>query len=310
MASEFSVTGRFAPSPSGVMHLGNLASSLLAWLDAKADGGEMILRMEDLDPERSYRDCAVRIADDLSRLGLYWDRGWSADTENEYAQSRRTPLYEDVFEQLMRRDMLYRCYCSRSQRLAAAAPHPGESTHDPGCRCRYLSAEQRRELERSGRRPAWKVKVPDRCIRFRDGVYGEFCENLTDSGDFIIRRSDGVFAYQLAVSFDDMDMGVSRVVRGRDLLGSTARQIWLITELGGTPPEYRHAPLLTASDKRKLSKRDGDLNMLTLSERYSPEELLGLLSGLLGLGDGSPCTASELLEVFEWSKVPRNDILI
>lgn len=300
-------TGRYAPSPSGVMHLGNLAACLLAWLDIRKLGGRLIFRMEDLDPERSSAEFAQNIASALTRLGLSWDEGHPGAG---YSQGERTALYEDVFGQLLKKDMLYPCYCSRSERLAASAPHPGEQRSDPGCKCRHFSAAQRRELEAAGRRPAWKIKVPDKTISFTDGHYGSFSENLAESGDFIIKRSDGVFAYQLAVSFDDMDMGIDRVVRGRDLLSSTARQIWLISELGGTAPQYCHAPLLVTDGSRKLSKRFGDLNTDALLEKYSPEELLGYIAGLLGISDGSTESAGSLLERFSWDSVAKDDIII
>lgn len=300
-------TGRYAPSPSGVMHLGNLAACLLAWLDIRKLGGRLIFRMEDLDPERSSAEFAQNIASALTRLGLNWDEGYP---DAGYSQGERTALYEDVFGLLLKKDMLYPCYCSRSERLAASAPHPGEQRTAPGCKCRHFSAAQRRELEAAGRRPAWKIKVPDKTISFTDGHYGSFSENLAESGDFIIKRSDGVFAYQLAVSFDDMDMGIDRVVRGRDLLSSTARQIWLISELGGTAPQYCHAPLLVTDGSRKLSKRFGDLNTDSLLERYSPEELLGYIAGLLGISDGSAESAGSLLERFSWDSVAKDDIII
>ena len=289
------------------MHLGNLAACLLAWLDIRKLGGRLIFRMEDLDPERSSAEFAQNIASALTRLGLNWDEGYPAAG---YSQGERTALYEDVFGLLLKKDMLYPCYCSRSERLAASAPHPGEQRTDPGCKCRHFSAAQRRELEAAGRRPAWKIKVPDKTISFTDGHYGSCSENLAESGDFIIKRSDGVFAYQLAVSFDDMDMGIDRVVRGRDLLSSTARQIWLISELGGTALQYCHAPLLVTDGSRKLSKRFGDLNTDALLERYSPEELLGYIAGLLGISDGSAESAGSLLEHFSWDSVAKDDIII
>ncbi|MGM9592336.1 MAG: glutamate--tRNA ligase family protein [Oscillospiraceae bacterium] len=300
------VTGRFAPSPSGILHLGNMTTCLLTWLDSRSVGGSLVFRMEDLDPERSSDVFASQIAEDLRLLGLGWDTGYP---EPEYSQGNRTELYEDVFGILMRRDMLYPCYCSRSERLAASAPHPGEEHRDPGCKCRYLSLPERAELEAKGRKPAWKVKVPDKRISFTDGHYGRFEENLADSGDFIIKRSDGVFAYQLAVSFDDMDMGINRVVRGRDLLGSTARQIWLISELGGKPPEYCHAPLLISGSK-KMSKRSGELNMEHLRSRFSPEELIGYMARLLGFSSGEPTSAKALLNDFSWDRIGKNDIII
>ncbi len=299
--------GRFAPSPSGQLHIGNLASSLLAWLDARSADAELVFRMEDLDPERSSRSSEDSIFTSLKALGLDWDEGYP---DVGYSQSGRSGKYDEAFELLLRRGLLYPCYCSRSERLAATAPHPGEQRRDFGCRCRYLNPAQRQELERSGRRAAWKIKVPDKTISFRDGHYGEFSESLAGSGDFIIKRSDGVYAYQLAVSFDDMDMGITRVVRGRDLLPSSARQIWLIQTLGGTEPRYYHAPLILGADGRKLSKRCGDLGAEALLERHSPEELIGYLAGLLGISDGSPVSAAELLNSFDWKKVKKDDILI
>ena len=306
MNSAKNISGRYAPSPSGILHLGNMTTCLLTWLDSRSAGGSLVFRMEDLDPERSSDLFASQIAADLKRLGLDWDRGYP---QPEYSQGNRTALYEDVFGILMRRDMLYPCYCSRSERLAASAPHPGEEHRDPGCRCRYLSRFEREALEAKGRKPAWKVKVPDKRISFTDGHYGTFEENLADSGDFIIKRSDGVFAYQLAVSFDDMDMGISRVVRGRDLLGSTAKQVWLISELGGKPPEYCHAPLIISGSK-KMSKRSGELNMEHLRTCFSPDELIGYMARLLSLSSGEPTSVKALLNDFSWDKIGKNDIII
>lgn len=304
---DFTV-GRFAPSPSGILHLGNLTSTLLAWLDVRQKDGKLIFRMEDLDSDRSFDKFSERMITDLEYLGLNWDEGYSFDNDT-YAQSKRTKLYEDAFETLKRKNLVYPCYCSRNQRLAASAPHPGEM-HDSSCPCRYLTKQERIDLEAAGKRPAWKIKVPDKTISFIDEHYGEVSENLRSSGDFIIKRSDGIFAYQLAVSFDDMDMGINRVVRGRDLLSSTAKQIFIISELGGTAPSYCHAPLITTADGRKLSKRSGDLSMEVLKEQYSAEEIIGMLAGMLNLTDGKPISANELLNSFSWDKISKNDIQI
>ena len=172
-------TGRFAPSPSGQLHIGNLSSSLLAWLDARSVGGRLIFRMEDLDPDRSSRESEQSIALALKALGLDWDAGYP---DSEYSQSQRSSKYDEVFDLLLHRDMLYPCYCSRSERLAASAPHPGEHRSDPGCKCRHLSLAARRELEAAGRKAAWKIKVPDKTISFCDGHYGKFSENLAEIG--------------------------------------------------------------------------------------------------------------------------------
>ncbi len=301
---------RYAPSPSGQLHLGNVATSLLTWLDCRKNDGELIFRMEDLDRDRSKSEYALKIADDLKWLEIPWDKGWCASSP-EYAQSSRTDLYDEAFKLLFDKELLYPCYCSRSQRLAASAPHPDEPSCDYGCKCRFLSAEERRKLEDSGRRPSWKVKAPDRTIHFHDGQYGDISENLAESGDFIIRRSDGIYAYQLAVSVDDMKMGVTRVVRGRDLLSSTAKQIWLIEELGGTPPEYCHTPLLVTGDMRKMSKRYGDLSMEILRKKYSSRELIGKIALLYGIAESdAPVSPQELIANFSWDKIPVEDIIL
>ena len=303
------VVGRFAPSPSGYLHMGNLLAMLLAWLDCRSLGGKLVFRMEDLDPARSkpvYRDA---LADDLRWLGLDWDEGWP---EPDFAQSNRTAIYEEAFQLLRERDLVYPCWCSRAERLAAAsAPHPGEREHDSGCRCARLSARERLALEASGRNPAWKLRCPDTEISLTDGHYGLITQNpARDVGDFIIRRADGVFAYQLAVSVDDMLMSVTRVVRGRDLLSSAPRQKWLIETLGGTVPVYCHSPLLTGGSG-KPSKRLGSLSTEVLRREMTPEALVGRLAFLSGLTEtDAPVAARELLPVFSWEKIKTEDIEI
>ena len=304
------VVGRLAPSPSGYLHLGNLLSILLAWLDCRAADGELIFRMEDLDPARSkavYRDA---MAADLRWLGLDWDRGWPEDPD--YAQSRRTALYEAAFETLRESNLVYPCWCSRAQRLAAAsAPHPGEAEFDSGCRCARLSEGERAALLAGPRPPAWKLRSPDETVTVIDGHYGVLCQNpARELGDFILRRADGVFAYQLAVSVDDRLMGVTRVVRGRDLLSSAPRQHWLIETLGGTPPAYCHGPLLVDRGG-KLSKRMGSLSTQQLRQTMTPEALIGRLAFLSGLIDREePVSAKDLIPDFTWDKVKKEDIII
>ena len=302
------VVGRFAPSPSGYMHMGNLLAMLLAWLDCRALNGEMVFRMEDLDPARSKPAFAAAMADDLRWLGLDWDRGWPE--EEGYAQSMRTAIYEEAFAALKARDLVYPCWCTRSERLAAAsAPHPGEREYDSGCRCARMTKAERETMENVGRRPAWKLRCPDEAITVLDGHYGAFTQNpARELGDFIVRRADGVFAYQLAVSVDDMLMGVTRVVRGRDLLSSAPRQKWLIETLGGTAPEYCHCPLLTGG-AGKLSKRLGSLSTQVLRKEKRPEEVVGELAFLCGLTDSAaPITARELIPGFSWEKVRTEDV--
>ena len=303
--------GRFAPSPSGRMHLGNLFSALLAWLSARAAGGTVVLRMEDLDPDRCRPEYAARLADDLRWLGLDWDEGYEkGGPHGPYLQSARTERYAAAFRALEARGLVYPCFCTRAERLAASAPHRGEPG-ETGCKCKHLTERERAERALT-RRPAWRLAVPDREFSFADGLQGPFRENLArDCGDFILRRSDGVYAYQLAVVADDGDMEVSQVVRGRDLLDSTPRQLYLYELLGLTPPEFCHVPLLLAPDGRRLSKRERDLDMGALRERFTPAELTGLLAFWAGqLDRPEPISPAELARVFRWSGVPREDITV
>ena len=300
--------GRFAPSPSGRMHLGNLFAALLAWLDARAAGGELVLRIEDLDPERCTLERAAQVMDDLAWLGLDWDEGGLAP---DYLQSRRSHLYAAAFEELRAQGLIYPCYCTRAERLAVSAPHRSDGTVVYSGRCAALTAEERAALEASGRRPAWRVRVPDRELTIPDGNMGWYTENLRrDCGDFILRRSDGVWAYQLAVVVDDALMGVTRVVRGSDLLDSTPRQLWLCDALNFDPPEYAHVPLLLAPDGRRLAKRDRDQELGQLQETYTAPELVGHLAHLAGLiPEYEPITPAQLVPLFHWDKVPKEDLV-
>lgn len=303
------VRGRFAPTPSGRMHLGNLLAALLAWLDVRSAEGELVLRIEDLDTQRTSGAFAQQLMEDLRWLGLDWDEG---GLEPAYMQSCRTAYYEKAFHVLEEKGLVYPCYCTRSERMAASAPHRDDGAVVYGGKCYGLTASERMELERSGRRPAWRVRCPDREVTLEDGNCGSYAENLArDCGDFIVRRSDGVFAYQLAVVVDDGLMGVNHVVRGRDLLCSAPRQAWLHEMLGYEPPEFFHTPLLLAPDGRRLAKRDHDLDMGALQDQYTPEELTGLLACYAGLLEHpEKVTAKELVSQFSWAKVPKNDIVV
>lgn len=296
------VVGRFAPSPSGRMHLGNVFSALMAWLSVRSAGGTMVLRIEDLDPDRCRPEYAEQLKDDLRWLRLDWD------TE-QTPQSRRTEVYRERFERLREMGLVYPCYCSRGELHAASAPHASDGNVIYAGTCRDLTEE-----ERAGktRRPAWRLIVPDEEFAFHDGLQGEYRENLArECGDFIIRRSDGVYAYQLAVVTDDAEAGVTQIVRGRDLLSSTPRQIYLQRLLGLPTPEYYHVPLLVAPDGRRLSKREHDLDMGALRERYTPEALLGCLAQLSGLRPtAEPVTAGELADGFSWNFASKENITI
>lgn len=306
-----SIRGRFAPSPSGRLHLGNMLSSLLAWLDIRKLGGEMIFRLEDLDPDRSHGEFSKLMADDLEWLGLDWDIGWRPNCNEEYAQSNRTVKYEQLFERFKEKNLVYPCYCSRAQRLAASAPHPGELT-EGGCACKTMGHAEQIAMLEAGKRPSYKIRVTNSEIDFVDAHCGPQCFHLKAGyDDFIIRRSDGVFAYQFAVSYDDAVMGVSRVVRAKDLLDSTPKQIWLIKQMGYTPPIYCHAPLLTMPDGRKMSKRNGDLCMAELRKTHTPDELCGKLAYIAGLIDSPQAiSASELIPLFSWDKIPPNTVIL
>ncbi len=303
------IRGRFAPTPSGRMHLGNLLAALLAWLDVRSTGGELVLRIEDLDTQRTSRGLAGQLMDDLRWLGLDWDEG---GLKPEYMQSYRTVYYEEAFHILEQQGLIYPCYCSRTERMASTAPHRGDGAVVYSGKCSHLTAEEQAELERRGRHPAWRVRCPDLIVALEDGNCGPYAENLAhDCGDFIVRRSDGVFAYQLAVVVDDALMRVSHVVRGRDLLYSAPRQTWLHEVLGYTPPEFFHVPLLLAPDGRRLAKRDHDMDMGVLRERYTPESLTGLLAFYAGLLDRPQSVqAKELIPLFSWAKVPKNDVVV
>lgn len=304
------VVGRFAPSPSGRMHLGNVFCALIAWLSARSCGGRVVLRQEDLDPERCPRRYADLLEDDLHWLGLDWDEGGSAGgPHGPYFQSERTAIYLQYYERLKARGLVYPCFCSRAELHAAQAPHLSDGTVLYSGRCRSLSPAERQALAKK-RKPAGRLLVPDEEIVFDDLLYGRYRENLADAcGDFLVRRSDGVFAYQLAVVVDDALMGVNQVVRGRDLLSSTPRQIYLYRLLGFPEPSFGHIPLLLAPDGTRLSKRDRALDLGALRARFSPRELLGLLAWSGGLlTRPRPVSAQELIPIFSWSRLPREDI--
>lgn len=306
------IVGRFAPTPSGRMHLGNVFSSLMAWLGARSAGGRMILRIEDLDQRAQRPEHADLLMHDLAWLGLDWDDG-------PFYQSKRSEVYIDALSTLEEQGLVYPCFCTRQQLHAASAPHASDGTYVYQGTCRGLSADEvaRRSLER---KPAMRLRVPeaeDPCalVAFEDLVYGHHEENLAlDCGDFLVRRSDGVFAYQLAVVVDDALMGVNQVVRGRDLLGSVARQMYLLERLGRQAPAYAHVPLIVAPDGRRLSKRDRDLDLGALREAgVSPARIVGRLAQAVGLAEpGEDLMPQDLVGRFSWKALcnRQNDIVV
>ncbi len=306
--------GRLAPSPSGQMHLGNAFSALLCWLSVRSAGGRLILRLEDLDPQRCREEFCRQVETDLCWLGLDWDAGGMADGDH-YRQSCRGDYYARILARLREQGRVYPCYCSRGQLHAASAPHASDGTFLYPGTCRELTEEERQSRQRAiaPRCPALRIQTPNEKIEFVDGLQGAYVQNLArDCGDFILRRSDGVFAYQLAVVADDGAMGVTEVVRGRDLLSSTPRQLWLHRLLGQREPAFYHVPLLTAPDGRRLSKRDGDLKLAALRDAgKKPEAVVGWLACQAGLLDRpEPVRPEELVANFSWEKVRREDIAV
>ena len=302
MKTEKPPVGRFAPTPSGRMHMGNVFAALIAWLSVKSRGGSLVLRMEDLDTQRTSEEYAELLRADLRWLGLDWD----LETQ---PQSGRTQVYDRYFEKLADLGLLYPCYCTRSQLHNVNAPHLSDGTYVYPGTCRNLTDAQRAAF---GRAPAWRVRVPDKIWTVEDLVQGSYRENLaTDCGDFVVRRADGVYVYQLAVTVDDGEAGITEVVRGMDLLSSAPRQMYLQSLFGFPHPQYGHVPMLLAPDGRRLSKRDKDMDLDFLRTHTRPEALLGLLAYASGLTDRqTPVSARELAGEFTWEKLRKGDIYL
>jgi len=291
--------GRFAPTPSGRMHLGNVFAALIAWLSVRRQGGKMVLRMEDLDTQRTSDEFAQTLREDLLWLGLDWD-------EETPPQSQRSPVYDRYFDLLQEKGLLYPCYCTRSQLHNVNAPHLSDGTYVYPGTCRNSQTTP------TDRKPSWRVRVPDRQWAFTDRVFGPQKENLaTDCGDFVVRRADGVYVYQLAVTVDDGEAGVTEVVRGMDLLTSSARQMYLQEQFGFAHPTYGHVPMLMAPDGRRLSKRDKDLDLSQLRKKLPPEAIIGALAFSAGLIDrNEPVSAAELAPHFRWDKLGKDNIYL
>lgn len=296
------ITGRFAPSPSGYLHPGNLLCALLAWLSCRSRGGRFLVRIEDLDPNRCPRSLSLQALEDLRWLGLNWDG-------EPLWQSERTQVYRDALEKLSGVARVYPCFCTRAELHASFAPNLGDVNPVYSGKCRSLTPAEIKERSML-RRPALRLQVPDETVCFRDALQGDVAENLaTACGDFILRRSDGIFAYQLAVVCDDAASGVTEVVRGRDILPSTPMQIHLCRLLGFPQPAYAHIPLLTDSHGRRLSKRDGDISLSALSRRFTRDEIVGMLSCAAGLiPEMRPVSPEDLLPLFSWEKIPKDRV--
>jgi len=303
------IVGRFAPSPTGRMHLGNVFSALISYLSVKSRGGEWVLRIEDIDRGRSRREYADLLMDDLLFLGLEWDRGPLRSDGVSYFQSERGDLYSEALERLAQRGLTYPCWCTRAEIMASSAPHEADGRVIYPGTCRD-NVERRRQFE--GRPFATRIRVPSRTIQFTDRHFGPQNVNLlAECGDFILRRSDGEWAYQLAVVVDDALMGITEVVRGRDLLLSAAQQIFLFGELGFTPLEFAHFPLLCSGSGERLCKRDKGLDIGELRRHFSAPQIIGRLAWYAGLLEREePCCAADLIPLFSWDKLPTNDICV
>lgn len=297
---EIKPVGRFAPTPSGRMHLGNVFAALVAWLSVRSRDGEMVLRMEDLDTQRTSAEFGQVLREDLNWLGLDYDR-------ETPPQSQRSAVYDRYFDILQEKGLLYPCYCTRSQLHSVNAPHLSDGTYVYPGTCRNLTAAERAAMNRA---PAWRVIVPDRLWTLTDRVQGDYQLNLaTDCGDMVVRRADGVYVYQLAVTVDDGEAGVTEVVRGMDLLSSAPRQMYLQELFGFPHPEYGHVPMLLAPDGRRLSKRDRDLDLGELRKWVRPETVIGTLAHAAGLIDRpESISAKELSHEFTWTHL-RGDAI-
>ena len=317
MPDDLRVRGRFAPSPTGEIHLGNVWTALLAGLQTRQFGGKFVLRVEDLDPDRSRPDLARQQLADLQWLGLDWDEGPDMGGPHEpYVQSQRTSLYAAAIDKLIANNLVYPCYCTRAEvRAAASAPHGIAGRGDYPGTCRNLMPAERRERELRGRRPCLRVRMPDAAtaIRFDDLCYGPVEEDLArEAGDFVVRRADGVHAYQLAVVVDDALMEITHVIRGADLLSSTARQVWLHRVLGYQAPRFGHVPLLLGADGHRLSKRHAALSVAQLrAAGTTPQQIIGMLAHTAGLIDRrTPAMPHDLLGTLDLARLPRGEIVI
>jgi glutamyl-tRNA synthetase len=291
--------GRFAPSPTGPLHLGSLRTALVAWLFARSLDARFLVRIEDLDPQRSRHEWEARQLTDLAALGLDWDG-------EPVRQSERADLYAAALQTLERAGRLYPCFCTRAEiREAASAPHGAlpEGAY-PGTCATLAPADARRRIA-SGQQHALRVRAEAAVIEFEDRLAGSYAGAVDD---FVVRRADGVTAYQLAVVVDDAAQGIGKVVRGADLLDSTPRQILLAQLLGLGVPSYAHVPLVLGADGARLAKRHG---AVTLADRdEAPERTLALLAHTLGLaaGRGEIDGAGDLLGEFDPDRIPREPV--
>ena len=299
--------GRFAPSPTGALHLGSARTALVAWLRARSAGGRLVMRVEDLDPPRVVSGAADAILADLRWLGLDWDEGPDVGGPHApYVQSARGALYDDAIARLARSGFLYPCTCSRREIASiASAPHgpADDGPRYPGT-CRVAPSHP-------GRPAALRFRMPDPAPGFTDAIHGVVAAS-PGADDFVVRRADGLFAYQLAVVVDDAAMGVTEVVRGEDLLASTPRQIALFRALGHEPPAFAHVPLVLGPDGTRLAKRHGAISIASTRDRgLAPEQVVGAIASTLGLvARGASVAPVDLVARFDLARVPRTPVAL
>lgn len=307
------VRGRLAPSPTGLAHLGNAWAFLMAWLAVRAADGELVLRMEDLDLGRCSVVFMQELMSDIRWLGLDWDEGPTPEREAPaYHQSNRYSLYEKAIEKLRSQGLTYPCFCSRKDvRSVSSAPHIGDAGAPYPGTCRNLSPQIVQERIAGGASYSLRFRSqPERVFVFDDGVYGPQTATLSScGGDFSLRRSDSVFSYQLAVSVDDALMGITQVVRGRDILPSTPRQMALFEALGYAIPQYAHIPLLLDAEGERLAKRHASLSLASLRQQgVSAWRIIGLLAHIAGFADRvEPLHPKDLVSSFDLKKLRRDD---
>ncbi len=307
--------GRFAPSPTGPLHLGNARTALLAWLAARSAGSSFVLRVEDLDAPRVRPGLEGRILEELAWLGVDWDEGPDVGgPAGPYRQSERRARYAAAIDRLRATGHAYPCFCSRAEiARASQAPHgPGDDgPRYPGT-CRDLPEEE--VAARSARRPpAWRFRVPEGAVSFDDAVHGRCTFDVAaETGDFVVARADGVAAYQLAVVVDDAAMGIDDVVRGDDLLSSTARQLLLDDALGLAAPRFAHVPLVVGEDGARLAKRHGAVSLGELRARGAdPLRVVGVLAALSGLAPpGARVEPRRLVDAFALRRIPREPAVL
>lgn len=299
--------GRLAPSPTGALHLGNVRTFMIAYLRARQAGGKLIMRMEDLDHPKDKPGAAKGAIEDLKWLGFEWDE--------EYTQSERIELYRDAAKKLIEKGLLYPCVCSRKDvENAQSAPHAGEQLFYPGtCRGRFLSWDEA-EKAISPRKPCWRFKVESgTSVSFVDNFAGPYSQEIDKVlGDFPVARDKDGAGYTLAVVVDDLDMGVTEVVRGDDLLAATPAQILITRALGAADLQYCHVPLVVGPDGKRLAKRHGDTRVAAFREAgMNPKKLLGLIANSLGIAEkGEEVTLSDLLPRFDLAHLPRTPWII